>query len=58
MFLVRAAETCIGLTAMLVLLAVAPDLAHLAPYCIGFGGLRLRFPPLVAPPQGPRPVTE
>ncbi|WP_061294916.1 hypothetical protein [Herbidospora cretacea] len=42
-FLVRAAETGIGLTAMLIMLVAAPDLAHLAPYCIGFGGLASGF---------------
>ncbi|NAS25153.1 hypothetical protein GT755_26150 [Herbidospora sp. NEAU-GS84] len=42
-FMVRAAETAIGLAAMLVVLAVAPELAHLAPYCIGFGGLASGF---------------
>ncbi|WP_449062601.1 hypothetical protein [Planomonospora algeriensis] len=38
-FLVRGAETAVGVTAMLVLLVLRPDLAHLAPYCIGLGGV-------------------
>ncbi|WP_379577723.1 hypothetical protein [Nonomuraea mangrovi] len=38
-FLVRGAETVIGLAAVLTLLILRPDMAKFAPYCIGLGGV-------------------
>ncbi|MEU4701857.1 hypothetical protein [Nonomuraea dietziae] len=38
-FLVRGAETAVGLAAVLILLVLRPDLAVFAPYCIGLGGM-------------------